>query len=122
MAFPVQWFEIACSDLERAKKFYEEVFGSEFQYLEMEEDKMYMFNGTPEGGGAGGALVASKQNTPSADGTIIYFSVEDVNVETSKVEAAGGSVIIPKMDIGEFGFISQFIDTEGNRIGMHSQK
>lgn len=51
---------------------------------------------------------------------VIYFECEDLAVEEAKVEKAGGKVIMPKMAIGEFGFIAQFIDTEGNRIGLHS--
>lgn len=120
---PVNWFEIATTDLERAKKFYSDVFNSEFQYIEMPDDtKMYMFAGGPENPGAPGALVSAKENVPNAEGTIIYFSCEDVNREAGRVEAAGGKLLFPKMSIGEFGFISQFIDTEGNRIGIHSVK
>ncbi len=122
MAFPVTWFEIACKDLDRAKGFYSKVFKSEFQFIDMGPDKMEMFKGTPEGGGAGGALVLSKENTPSTDGCIIYFSCEDCGVEAGRVEEAGGKLLMPKTSIGEFGWIAQFIDTEGNRVGMHSSK
>jgi predicted enzyme related to lactoylglutathione lyase len=45
-----------------------------------------------------------------------------VATEAAQVEAAGGQIIIPKTDIGEFGFFAQLIDTEGNRIGLHSNK
>ena len=124
MKNPVNWFEIATTDLERAKDFYSKVFERNFQLIEMPESKMYMFEGV-EGGGAlnaSGALVLDKGNTPSADGTIVYFECEDAAVEEGRVEAAGGKVILPKMSIGQFGFISQIIDTEGNRIGLHSHK
>ena len=122
---PVGWFEIATTDLERAKDFYTAVFKSEFQLIDMPETKMYMFAGDPDASGAtgsSGALVSDKQNIPSTDGVIIYFKSEDVAIEVAKVEAAGGKILFPKMSIGEFGFISQFIDTEGNRIGLHSHK
>ena len=119
---PVEWFEIATIDLERAKKFYTEVFRREFQHIAMPDTEMYMFAPSPGAPGAGGALVKAKDNTPSSDGTIVYFSCEDVADEASRVEAAGGKVLFPKMGIGEFGFISQFIDTEGNRVGLHSGK
>lgn len=119
---PVNWFEIAANDLERAKEFYANVFMRGFQLIEMPESKMYMFEGGPDSKGAVGAIVKSEQNKPSADGTIIYFECEDVANETSRVEASGGKILFPKMSIGEFGFISQAIDTEGNRIGFHSHK
>lgn len=119
---PVNWFEIATTDLERAKAFYANVFKRNFQLIEMPGAKMYMFEGGPEGKGALGAIIQSDENKPSPDGTIIYFECEDVAVETSRVEAAGGKMIVPKMSIGEFGFIAQAIDTEGNRIGFHSHK
>ena len=119
---PVNWFEIATSNLERAKDFYAAVFKRPFQLVEMPGAKMYMFAGESSGNGALGALVQSEENKPSADGTIIYFECEDVANETGRVEQAGGKLLFPKMSIGEFGFIAQCIDTEGNRIGFHSEK
>ena len=119
---PVNWFEIAATDLERAKKFYAAVFKREFQLVEMPGTKMYMFSGGEDGKGAAGALIDSEDNKPSSDGTIVYFECEDIASETSRVESAGGTLVFPKMSIGEFGFISQCIDTEGNRIGFHSEK
>jgi predicted enzyme related to lactoylglutathione lyase len=95
----------------------------EFQYIEMAETKMYMFNsGGPEAPGSTGALVNDKENVPSTNGTIVYFSCEDVSNEAARVEEAGGKLLFPKMSIGDFGFISQFIDLKGNRIGLHSHK
>lgn len=119
---PVNWFEIASTDLERAKNFYAQVLKIEFQFIAVPDEPMYMFASSPEGKGAGGAIVKSKQNKPSADGTIIYFSCEDVTNEAGRVEKAGGKLLLPKMSIGEYGFISLFIDTEGNKIGLHSLK
>jgi uncharacterized protein len=118
---PVQWLEIAATNLERAKVFYATVFNLEFYYIEMPDSKMYMF-GQSDGVGSSGCLVQGKGSNPSADGTIVYFSCEDVASTAAKVEEAGGQVIIPKTDIGEFGFFGQFIDTEGNRIGLHSNQ
>ena len=118
---PVQWLEIATTDLERAKAFYSKVFNLEFQFLEMPDSKMYMF-GAPDRVGSAGSLVHSNDSKPSADGTIIYFTCEDVAEEAGRVEEAGVKLTTPKTDIGEFGFFAQCIDTEGNRIGLHSNK
>ena len=117
---PIQWVEIAATDLERAKEFYAKVFDLEFQLIEMPDSRMYMFGG-PDQIGSSGCLVQSSINTPSEDGAIVYFACEDVAVEVERAEQAGGKVLVPKTDIGEFGFFAQLIDTEGNRIGVHSQ-
>ena len=118
---PVQWFEIPTSDLERAKSFYSNVFNLDFQYIEMPGSKMYMF-GEPEKVGSGGALVQSSGSHPTNDGTIIYFSCEEVSNVLKSVENAGGKIALPKTDIGEFGFFAHIVDTEGNRIGLHSNR
>ena len=121
MKNPVEWFEIATIDLERAKSFYTKVFDLEFQFIEMPDSKMYMF-GAPDKVGSSGCLVQSNDSKPSANGTVIYFACEDVAAETGRVEEAGGKLIMPKTGIGEFGFYSQIIDSEGNRIGLNSNK
>jgi len=118
---PVNWLEIATTDLERAKKFYAQIFKLEFQYIEMPDSKMYMF-GEPNNPGSAGSLVQAEGSVPSQEGTVIYFSCEDVNNQLGQIEAAGGSIVIPKTDIGEFGFFAHILDTEGNRIGLHSNK
>ncbi len=116
---PVQWFEIAANNLERAKDFYAKVFNLEFEFIEVPESKMYMF-GMPDKIGASGCLVQCKDNVPSKEGTIIYFKSDDVAKEIALIEKEGGKILIPKTDIGEFGFFAHFIDTEGNKIGLHS--
>ncbi len=119
---PVGWFEIACSDLDRAKDFYTKVFNSSFEFVDMPDAAMYMFASDHTAPGCSGALVKSKDNTPGTDGTIIYFNCEDASQEASRVVSAGGKLLMPKTSIGEFGFIAMFIDTEGNRLGLHSMK
>ena len=53
---------------------------------------------------------------------MIYFSSKDVNIEAKRVEKAGGKLIVQKKSLGKYGFIAHFIDTEGNKIGIHSNK
>lgn len=118
---PIQWVEITTTDLERAKDFYGKVFNLEFQLSEMPEYKMYMF-GMPNAIGSAGALVQDNVNKPSTDGTVIYFSCKDLSIELERAEKEGGKILIPKTDIGEFGVFAQIMDTEGNRIGLHSEK
>ena len=54
--------------------------------------------------------------------TIIYFSLVDCAVEEARAAEHGGTVVKPKMAIGDYGFISLVLDTEGNMIGLHSMK
>ena len=118
---PINWLEIATSDLERAQEFYAKVFDLEFQFVEMPDSKMYMF-GDPDKKGSGGCLNYGEGVVPSIEGTLIYFSSEDLNVPLERVEQAGGKVLIPKTDIGENGFFAHILDSEGNKIGLHSTK
>ena len=117
----VNWLEIATTDLDRAKDFYATIFNLEFQFIEMPDSKMYMF-GEPNKVGSAGCLVQGEGSVPSQEGTVIYFSCEDVNTQLGQIEAAGGTIAVPKTDIGEFGFFAHIIDTEGNRIGLHSNQ
>jgi predicted enzyme related to lactoylglutathione lyase len=117
----VQWFEIATTDLERAKKFYSYLFKLEFEFIDMGDSKMYMF-GDPQGMGSAGSLIQSSDSRPGTNGSVVYFTCDDVANEINLVEKAGGKVLVPKTDIGDFGFFAQIIDTEGNRVGLHSDR
>lgn len=120
----VTWFEIPVTDMSRAKKFYGAVLGVELTDMPPmgDDSEMSAFPWVEGAPNASGALIKSKDSTPSSDGIVIYFHSEDVNSELERVEANGGKVLIPKMAIGEFGFFAQFTDTEGNRVALHSQK
>lgn len=121
MSNPIQWLEIATTDIERAKQFYQKVFNLSFEFVEMPDSKMYMF-GAPDAIGSSGCLVHGDGYVPSADGTVVYFECKDVNEELGRIEAAGGNILIPKTDIGEFGYFAHVMDSEGNRIGLHSDQ
>ncbi len=119
---PVCWFDIHVSNLESAKKFYETVLATQLTDLPPEWGKQATFPFENGGTNATGALVESDNISTSGNNTVIYFESEDCTTEQSRVEAAGGKVIKPKMPIGEFGFISLFSDLDGNVIGLHSRK
>lgn len=59
---------------------------------------------------------------PGTGGTLVYFTSKDCGTEASRVTAAGGKVLQNKEPIGEHGFCSICMDTEGNTIGFHSNK
>ena len=74
-------------------------------------------------GGVGGGLAQGEGFEPSDKGTIVYLNGgEDLSVSLRKVEQAGGKIIMPKTTIGGNGFMAHFIDTEGNRVALHSMK
>ncbi|WP_248723539.1 VOC family protein [Seonamhaeicola sp. ML3] len=119
----INWFEIPVSNYERAKEFYSTVMDSEIMDHHMPEQnvKYGMFAHDNENNGIGGGLIEGEGQTPTSDGPTIYLNGgENLAVPLGKVEAAGGKIIMPKTDIGENGFMAQFIDTEGNRIALHS--
>jgi len=128
MSNPVRWFEIYVQDMKRAKAFYEAVLGLKLQKLaapaSMVESslEMWSFPAEKDGFGCGGAL-AKIPGVPSGGmGTIVYFASKDCAVEEKRLKPAGGKIERSKMPIGEYGFITLAIDTEGNMFGIHSMK
>jgi predicted enzyme related to lactoylglutathione lyase len=71
-------------------------------------------------GESGGAVIHSKNATPSAKGPLIYILVDNVDDVVGRVGAAGGAVIVPKTAIGPQGTIAVIEDTEGNHVGLHA--
>lgn len=118
----INWFEISVDDLKRAKRFYETTFDIELNEANMMGMDMAFFPSDYESGRVSGGLVKSAQHVPSGDGAKIYFNGNpDLSVPLSKVEGAGGQVIMPKTLIDEkTGFMAFFKDTEGNVVGLHS--
>lgn len=114
------WFEIPVTDLERAKTFYERVFGVQLDLQKMGDYDMAMFPWKMEFKGAAGCLSKGPEATPCNKGTLVYFSVTDIEAVLGRVRQYGGTVIREKMGIGEYGFIGILEDTEGNRLGLHS--
>jgi uncharacterized protein len=122
MSNALSWFEIPVSDFERAKAFYERVLGTPLHIMAMGAVTMGMFSVDPAA--VGGAIVHGDGGMPSASGTTVYLNGgEDLAPMLARVAAAGGSVLVPKTEIGsDFGFFAHFMDTEGNRVGLHSPK
>lgn len=120
----ISWFEIGTDNLDRATNFYEAIFNVKLSPLDLPNIKMRMFPLDNMMTGVGGAVVNSGGfHKPSAtDGPLIYLNANpDVQVVLDRVEAAGGKVMVPKTEISpEYGYMAVIIDTEGNRIGLHS--
>ena len=119
MSNALNWFEIPASDIKRASKFYGTILGAELDI----SDAMpgYHMAMLPAEDGVGGALIQGDGYSPSAEGTMVYLNGgQDLTVPLGKVEGAGGKILVPKTDIGENGFFAYFLDSEGNKVGLHS--
>ncbi len=122
MQNPVGWFEIYVQDMPRAKKFYEAVLGVSFSPLESPGIEMWAFQMDQSTYGSSGALVKMPGFPSGANSVLVYFHCTDCAVEEEKAVKAGGKLQKSKMSIGQYGFISLVIDTEGNMIGLHSMQ
>ena len=116
----LNWFEIPVSDMQRAQKFYGFVFDVELKSEDFNGIEMSIL---PFNDGVGGSLMKSAERgyKPSMEGSIVYLNGgEDLAKPLAKVTEAGGQAIMPKTQIGPDGFIALFIDSEGNKVGLHS--
>lgn len=116
---PVNWFEIPVTDMARAKTFFERVFNVTLRDFPENAD-MAAFPMEMHAPGCSGALVKGDGYLPAHTGPVIYFSVADIAETLSRIETAGGKVLIPKTDIGQYGHFAHFEDTEGNRLALHT--
>jgi predicted enzyme related to lactoylglutathione lyase len=120
----ISWFEIGTDDLDRATKFYETIFNIKLAPLDLDNIKMRMFPIDDMMKGIGGALVFTNgfHKPSTTDGPLIYLNGNpDLQLILDRVEAAGGKVLVHKTEISpDYGFMGVFIDSEGNRIGLHS--
>ena len=115
------WFEIPATKFDRAVNFYRDILDVDIVEDEMDGLKLGMFPHDDKTS-VSGAIIYGMDFKPSKEGSIVYLNGGD-NLATalSKVEGAGGKVIIPKTHLGdEIGYIAHFLDTEGNRVGIHS--
>ena len=117
----ISWFEIPAVNFQQAVDFYNYIYGIE---MEQNFDGNYAMAFFPAGDGIGGAIVAGPGSTPSDTGPLIYLNGgKDLNLILKKVEKAGGRIIMPKTLISkESGYFAIFIDSEGNKLALHSKK
>ncbi|HMQ48864.1 MAG TPA: VOC family protein [Saprospiraceae bacterium] len=122
MKHAISWFEIPSNDLERAAAFYGAIYNTALPIEDMGGFKMAQLPSAD--GGIGGAICHGEWYKPTADGAIVYLNGgDDLNEVLSKVENAGGQVLMPKKLITEeIGYMALFSDTEGNRVALYSPK
>lgn len=115
----LNWFEIAVIDMDRAVRFYESILDVELFRMEMMGMEMAMF--PSQSPYVGGALAKSSNHLPSHSGTTVYLNANpDLQLVLDRVPAADGKIVMEKTAIGENGFMAFFIDSEGNKMAVHS--
>lgn len=117
----ISWFEIPASDFSRAVGFYKNILTIEIQEADMFGTKMGFM--PTDGSNVSGAIVAGEDYQPSMEGVTVYLNGgSDLQVVLDKVENNGGKIIVPKTQISaEMGYFAMFIDTEGNKLALHSK-
>ena len=116
----LNWFEIPVVDFDRAKKFYSTIYDFDMPTQKMGEADMGFL--LMEQGGIGGAIVKCDGYTPSQEGVMVYLNGgENLQTVLDRIENAGGKIASPKFKItDEIGYCAFFIDSEGNKVGLHS--
>lgn len=116
----INWFEIPASDFERAIQFYKTILKIEITELDMYGTKMGMF--ASDGQNISGAIVEGEGYSPSDSGVLVYLNGgEDLQVILSRVESIGGNILMPKTQISpDMGYFAIFLDSEGNKMALHS--
>ena len=114
------WFEVPTRDLARATRFYEAIIGARLQREEMGPMTMAVFpHEKPQ---PTGALVRADGYEPSAEGTVVYLNLDDIRPALTRVEEAGGKVVLPLTELPDgMGVFAQIRDCEGNRVGLFSR-
>ncbi|HTA82966.1 MAG TPA: VOC family protein [Bacteroidia bacterium] len=120
----LNWFEIPATDINRAKKFYESVFDVKMDDMpEMMGMKMTSFPAEMGNGKVSGAIAQSQMHKPSTDGAVVYLNANpSIQNVIERIEKSGGKVVMPKTQISpEIGYMAFFVDSEGNKVGLHAQ-
>jgi len=121
----VGWFEIPVADMDRAKKFYDAVFQVDIKLQDFGDTKMGWFPADHGKPGASGSLIKNKDwyQPSERDGVLVYFNSKDVQEELDRIESNGGKIVQAKTQISpDIGYMAVFLDTEGNRIALHSRQ
>jgi uncharacterized protein len=129
MKNPVNWFEIYVQDMDRATSFYEKVLNIRMEKMPLPPGsgdeghfQMLTFPFIESEPNASGALVKMDGMSSGGNSIMVYFTCDDCSVEQGRVGQAGGKILKEKFSIGDYGFCSICMDTEGNTIGLHSMK
>jgi predicted enzyme related to lactoylglutathione lyase len=120
----INWFEIPALDLDRAFEFYSTILHNNVRKGTFGNGDLILFNVPFNTGEAvGGSIVVRPDLKPTTEGGVLYLNAfGKLSEAVSKVEKAGGKVLVPEMNLGKFGFAAVILDSEGNKIGLLSNE
>jgi len=120
MANQIVWVDIPVKDLERAIRFYSAILGAEVKKEQFPEMSIGVL--PHEDGEVGGCLVRHEGDEPSTQGPLLYLNANGrLDQAVAAVQTSGGKVLQPKHSIGPYGYRAIILDSEGNRIALHSE-
>ena len=112
------WFDIPVADLDRAAAFYGGVLGIKVEKSQFDN---FSFCVLQHEDGNGGCLVPKASEVTSNAGVLLYMNVDGrMREAVARVPALGGKVVEPAHAIGPHGYRAVVLDSEGNRIALHS--
>jgi predicted enzyme related to lactoylglutathione lyase len=116
------WFEIPALDFDRAVGFYEKVFETSLIRENMAGSELAVF--PHDKAAASGCVIKGEGYRPAADGAVVYLrSRGDLAGPLARAAKSGGKVVTPKTALPPgMGFFAHFVDSEGNRVGLHSME
>jgi predicted enzyme related to lactoylglutathione lyase len=103
-------FEVPADDVERARKFYQGLFGWKIEPAEGGYNLITVGEPGPNGG-----MMA--RQVPG-QGITVYINVESVDDYSKKIQSLGGTIVMPKTPVPTMGYFAVFIDTEGNALAL----
>ena len=117
----INWFEIPATNFERAVSFYMAILSIDIKKTEMFGTHMGFF--PSDGKNVSGAIVQGDNYEPSSIGILAYLNGgDDLQKVLDRIESNKGKIIVPKTQISpEMGFFGMFIDSEGNKMAIHSK-
>ncbi|HEY4469475.1 MAG TPA: VOC family protein [Klebsiella sp.] len=121
MSRVINWFEIPVSDMVRAATFYEAAFQIMLRRESMDGTELAVF--PYQEPATSGALIKCDEVKPAAQGCVIYLHTDNLAATLERVAAAGGNCVFGPFELADdIGTIALFIDSEGNRVGLHQPK
>jgi predicted enzyme related to lactoylglutathione lyase len=121
MSKPISWFEIPALDLDRASAFYENILVVTLNRCDMGPSSMAVFP-YDRAQATGGCLMKSPGFKPATEGSVVYLNAgNSLDTVLARIVPAGGEILLPHTDLPPgMGAYAQFLDTEGNRVGIYA--